>query len=123
MKKQIVEFVELIRESSIGQYYLWIDDQLTDPDTPERWTPDGFVGASSSAEAKKIVSEYGLPMLIDFDHDLGEGDTAISFINWMVYWALDNGIDWVPEYKIHSANPPGRANIASKMESWKQVIS
>ena len=104
------------------KYNLWIDDQAYDPETPERHAPEGWLVATSNAEAMKIVEENGLPNLIDFDHDLGmklnHPDEVTTFIKWMIEKHLDCK---VPDYRIHSANPAGRENIKSLMDSWRKV--
>ncbi len=79
--------------------------------------PEGFVLALSSDEAKKIVEDKGMPSLISFDHDLGDTDTTIVFLNWLIENYYDSDI---PDYIIHSANPVGAENIRSKMESWRK---
>ncbi len=96
---------------------LFIDDQWDDPEMPFRHPPAGFIPARSSAEAIRLVEENGLPTFISFDHDLGNDDSSMIFLNWLI----ENHYDAiVPDYQIHSANPPGRDNIRSKMSSWKR---
>lgn len=36
---------------------IWLDDQLDDPETPVRHTPDGWVGAKNSSEFKKFIED------------------------------------------------------------------
>lgn len=98
-------------------FRLWIDDQWDDPEMPFRHPPEGFIPAKSSKEAMLLVEEKGLPSFISFDHDLGGDDDAIVFITWMSnsYYSHE-----IPDYQVHSANPVGRANIISKMESWRK---
>lgn len=50
---------------------LWLDDDLGDPKKPERMVPPGFIGAKTSADAKSLVLEHGLPEYMDLDFDLG----------------------------------------------------
>jgi hypothetical protein len=105
------------------EWYLWIDDQLDDPETPVRWTPSGYFGAKSTAEAKKLVDEHGLPRRMDLDHDLGigkfgEADTVMEFLRWL----SERFPNHPPDYAIHSQNPIGVKNIISFMESWKKSL-
>lgn len=109
-------------EEKTKGWKLYLDDQIFDKETPNRWVLEGYIGASSSDEAKKLVEEKGLPIMIDFDHDLGGDDKATNFLNWLKYWALDRGLTEIPQYKIHSANPVGKNNLISLMESWRKVI-
>nr|DAJ25849.1 MAG TPA: hypothetical protein [Caudoviricetes sp.] len=92
-------------------YRLFIDD--------ERFpmTPDWFV-ARNSYQAIKALELYGVPREIAFDHDLGGQDTAINFINHLENKLIDNDLK-LPKgfkYTVHSQNPIGAMNIASKMD-------
>ncbi len=98
---------------------LWLDDQIYDPDAPLRHTPEGFIGARSSEEAKALVLKNGVPSFMSLDHDLGETDNVMVFLKWLVY---EYGCDTPPAYHVHSANPVGKANIISYMESWKKSL-
>lgn len=100
-----------------NDWKLWLDDQLDDPDCPNRFVPPGFVGAKSSEEAKNLVRKFGVPSFMDLDHDLGNEDSAMIFLHWLANCLVDK----IPEYKIHSMNPAGVLNISSFMESWKKI--
>jgi hypothetical protein len=78
--------------------------------------------ARSSAEAKDLIILKGMPLLISFDHDLGGDDTAMRFLSWLTreYW---DGVVSPPDFRIHSANPVGRLNILSFMQSWIRTAS
>lgn len=94
-------------------YRLFIDD--------ERFpiSPDWFI-ARTSSQAIKAVRMYGLPQEIAFDHDLGEDDTSIAFLHYLEYYMLDNELKFPKDfiYTVHSQNPVGAANIASKMDNF-----
>lgn len=96
---------------------LWLDDQWDEPEMPFRHPPKGFIPARSSSEAIRLTQENGLPSFISFDHDLGNQDDAMKYINWI---SNEFYSSTVPEYQIHSANMEGAKNIHSKMESWKK---
>ncbi|SRR5260221_11333171 len=98
---------------------LWLDDQLDDQNTPSRWIPVGYIGARNTYDAMILVKVKGLPEFINFDHDLGEDDTAMTFLNKLVE-LYPNGP--VPEYQIHSQNPVGSKNIVAFMYSWKKSL-
>jgi hypothetical protein len=91
----------------------------------------------------EIIREYGEPVVartvdecfdfttdkvvtfISFDHDLGlwpDGSAMESpqFLNVFLEAYLTAGTK-IPEYQIHSSNPPGRDSIRSKMETAKKV--
>lgn len=98
---------------------LWLDDQINDPYCPDRHTPKGYVGASSVQEAINYVNAFGVPEVMDLDHDLGEDVTVKDFLNYLV----DNYYDNPPVWFVHSANPIGRDYINSFMRSWLKSIS
>ena len=83
-------------------YKLFIDD-LRDPVTND-WKV-----ARSSAEAKDIVVEFGIPNEIAFGHDLGGDDTSIVFINWLINKMLDEDLKLPEGFEI------GVENIKSLM--------
>lgn len=74
--------------------------------------------ARSSEQAKEIIKRYGMPSFISFDHDLGGEDTSIVFLRWLTEHYFDLNI---PEYVVHSANPIGKDNLISIMNSWKKA--
>lgn len=106
-----------IERSVDDGWKLWLDDQLDDG-IDCRKTPEGYLGAKSSRQAYLLVLEFGMPTLIDFDHDLGGNDDALVFLK-MLYNA---GYEPTMLYKIHSANPIGAEKIKSYIESWKRAV-
>ncbi len=99
-------------------WQLHLDDQWDDPEVPFRRPDKDFVPAKSTGEAIVLIEGKGqLPSFISFDHDLGGDDNSIMLINWMInnYYSHK-----VPDYTVHSANPVGKENIISKMESWRK---
>ena len=111
-------------------YNLFIDDERV-PYNPSEW-----VVVRTSQEAIKYVEVHGMPQRLTLDHDLGMisalsdendktyivEDTVMIFLKWLsrTYW---DGEAAIPEYTVHSANPVGRNNIQSYMESWKRSVS
>lgn len=94
---------------------LYIDDERF-PKTNRDWTI-----ARSSIEAMMLLTEYGCPVYISFDHDLGGDDTSMIIVKWMVDRDLDSGGKFIPvdfEYNVHSANPVGTENIRSYLDSY-----
>lgn len=94
-------------------YKIWLDD-IRNPKT------DGWEIARSVDEAKKIVERKGLHELdyISFDHDLGENETAMSFVHWLIDLDMQmaNTERQLPKsfwFNVHSQNPVGTRNIES----------
>jgi hypothetical protein len=72
----------------------------------------------SSKEAIDWVDRNGIPDLISFDHDLGGDDTSMVFLKQLVE-KYPKGYTF--KYYIHSANPIGKLNIQSFIDSWKKA--
>lgn len=86
---------------------LWLDDQIDDPETPDRHTPPGHVGVKTALHACRILKNYKVTH-IDFDHDLGpglNGYTVACFIEKRAFLRLQSPLT----YAMHSANPVGRS--------------
>lgn len=100
----------------MNQIKIWLDDQINDPDCPNRHPPEGFVGIDNADDAIKLIME-GNVSYISFDHDLGynvkNGYDVASFIEELAFNKKIDKIDW----DIHSANTVGAANIEMAMIS------
>jgi hypothetical protein len=95
---------------------LFLDD-LRDPPPGREW-----VVCRSTEEALAAVAERGMPTFASLDHDLGGDDTAMVFLRRLAaeHW---DGISPPPESTVHSANPVGKMNIISFMDSWRRSSS
>ena len=102
----------------INIYKLFIDDERFPT------TPDWFV-ARTSEQSITAVKNYGFPKEIAFDHDLGNDDTAINFLNFLPNYFIDNDCKFPVgfKYSIHSQNPVGKENIDSKMKQLLKYFS
>lgn len=82
----------------------------------------GWQTCRSMAEARAMMEERGWPIVISFDHDLGNGEpTGMEFAKWLVELDLNTG--GMPAgfaYKVHSANPVGAMNIHQPMHGYLQ---
>lgn len=110
----------------MSSYRLFIDDDARKPGLEEwRYPPAGesdWKIATSTKEAKAIILQHGIPIFIDFDHDLGldefgNEDKALIFLKWLQD-AFPAAIDQILGYNIHSQNSEGAKNIRAFMESW-----
>jgi len=122
---------------------MFLDDIRTDDylgmvdwhNSPKNMTREEFVEiilgdeviitVRSNKEARAYVMEHGVPDVIFFDHDLGYNfatgftEDSVEFVNWLI--RRDYTENWIPEnfkYFVHSANPVGAANIASKIDGY-----
>lgn len=92
---------------------LFLDD-IRNPTEPD------FIVARSSDMAIKIC-KVEWPDFMSLDHDLGEGDTTMVFLYRLVNEVWDKKSN-PPDYFVHSANPVGKNNIISFIESWKKSM-
>lgn len=101
---------------------IWIDDQVDDPETPERHANEGFMPANSVEAAKSLVEKYGPPEFLELDHDLGIANGSPTTVMEFLKWLAERYPDSVPGYAVHSRNPAGVENIHSFMRSWKKSM-
>jgi hypothetical protein len=75
----------------------------------------------SYREAVGAVLYHGAPMLVSFDHDLGEDtETGYDFAKWLVEADLDGRIILLDNFTftVHSANPVGAENIQKLLDAY-----
>lgn len=86
---------------------LWIDDI--------RVAPEGWVWATTSADAIKMILSHSIEE-ISFDHDLGGEDTAYRVATLIEERAYQGKIPRMI-WHVHSANPVGERNIRMAMQN------
>lgn len=84
------------------------------------------------------ITEFGLPAVISFDHDLdaehytidfqdwsnhssndlGVSETGFDAAKWLINYCMDHKLA-LPECYVHSMNPVGRQNIKLLLEQFK----
>lgn len=83
-------------------------------DDPATWV----VCRSMEAACAAVLAAW--PCHVSLDHDLGDGvPTGQDFARWLVELDLDTG--GMPRgftFAVHSANPPGAANMRSLLEGY-----
>lgn len=99
-----------------ASWNLFLDD-LRDPPPGRDW-----VVCRSTEEALAAVAARGMPAFASLDHDLGGEDTVMVFLRRLAAERWD-GSSPPPESEVHSANPVGKMNIISFMESWRKSMS
>lgn len=130
------EASHLLRRKAKMTYNLWIDDmrdpedflfrsrdgEMAFPDFRRYLTigfgPNDFVWCKTAEKAIRYVKNFGPPKFLALDHDLGDHD-IFEFLNWFSKTYPKD----CPEFFAHSANPCGRDNINSFMNSWKKSLS
>ena len=110
---------------------LWLDD-IRDPiENDGEWLvfspisqPYSVTWVKSFENFVDYITRLGLPDAICFDHDLGGDEetsklekTGYDCAKWLVEYCMDNDLD-IPRYNIQSANPVGKENINSLLQSY-----
>ena len=136
-------------------YNLFLDDERDPekvswvrlPNMPPKYGDDfdaeepKWVVARDYTEFVRLITDYGLPVNISFDHDLSDAaymefDRARNFnvpikysnipektgydcAKWLVEYCRKNKLP-LPNYTIHSFNPIGAKNIKSILDSYSK---
>lgn len=88
---------------------LFVDDLRDPPD-------DSWQVARSTSEAVRMCQAIW-PSDLALDHDLGGDDRIMDFLK--ILQEMGEGRP-IPSWTVHSANPVGRKNIESFMNSWEK---
>ena len=105
----------VIRTNRGPEVKLYLDDKRDPPDE----IAGSHIVVRSYEEAVQLVKDFGFPEEVWFDHDLGTDKTGLDFAHFLIDLDLDTGA--MPgnfSYRIHSANPVGRANIAGLLDGY-----
>lgn len=123
-------------------YNLFLDDfRVLDDMIGPPWSNNEWVVVRSHDEFVDYITKNGLPKIVSFDHDLADEHydyyfehqkpidydevkekTGMHSVKWMCNYILDNDlIDQFPECHVHSANPQGKLNIESVINTFKKV--
>lgn len=98
---------------------LFLDDVREVRDVYPDDDPAGWMVCRSARTAQEAVSR-AWPDHVSFDHDLGDGvPTGMDFAKWLIELDLDTG--GMPAgftFRVHSANPPGAANIRGLLDGY-----
>ena len=99
-------------------YSLFIDDEREPPADGRDW-----VVARTCNEAIREVLARGVPAYSSWDHDLGEGPTAMDFAHWFAEHVMNENLplDGFAFY-VHSQNPIGARNIESFLRNLKRAV-
>jgi hypothetical protein len=99
----------------VDTWFLYLDDLRSPPEDGRE-----YVVARTPDEAMAYIRVRGLPAFMSLDHDLGPGLDTMQFLH-SLYREVPFPKNF-PEYDVHSANPVGRANIISFLESWRRSL-
>ena len=104
----------------VARVIYWVDD-LRDPKKflSDRSKNDTVMWLKSHEDFVRTVIRFGLPDVVWFDHDLGEGKNGKDCADFLVDYCLDGGKP-LPEYHSQSQNPVGRENIIKLLDSYNK---
>ena len=114
---------------------LFLDDERNPADVT--WAPLGLQHnyrdgdwkiARTLLEVSKLITEYGMPVAVSFDHDLGDKQpTGHDIAMHMVQLDMDRERDLFGDviefaedfvFFVHSKNPVGKANIIGYLNGY-----
>lgn len=108
-------------EKYMPKWVLFLDDERKVESTISQEMIDAlpydWYLAHTSTDAIELVKRLGVPHYMFLDHDLGGEDTAKKFLVWLCDNYYQEG---PPEWRIHSQNPVGVANLNSFLNAWKE---
>ena len=95
------------------EIYIYIDD-MRQPLIPDVL----WVKSYDEAIAALTTIPYTPSLIIDFDHDLGEGKTGYDVAKWLVEY------NYFGKFHIHSMNPVGANNIRQLLKhyGWTEIF-
>lgn len=101
------------------EIYIYIDD-MRQPLIPEAlWVKsyDEAIAALIDTTDLMDIDDF-ISLVVDFDHDLGEGKTGYDVAKWLI----DNS--YIGKFRIHSMNPVGANNIRQLLKhyGWTEVF-
>lgn len=101
---------------------LWLDDER-DPKKFAQFLPRNpgeITWVVNFAGFKAWITENDLPDWVCFDHDLGIGPTGKDCAQFLIEHCQRTN-QKLPRYRCHSANPIGKYEILSLLNSYKRT--
>lgn len=111
-------------------WYLFIDDErnpmdvfwMDGPAAALYFYEDWYI-ARNILEVRELLANFGMPIFISFDHDLGANEpTGYDIAKELVEFDLEPRYNLkFPEdfaYVVHSKNPVGKQNIVSYLDNY-----
>lgn len=106
-----MKFDEYYFKEENNNIRLWIDDLRN----PEKYNIKNVIWVKNYNDAIKQINT-GNVTWISFDHDLGEEKSGYDIAKHIEELVYNKKIP-MPEWQIHSANPPGKSSIEKAMKS------
>lgn len=97
---------------------LYLDDLRICPSNDDE---EQYSCVRNYLEFRNWIDFYGLPDVLDLDHDLGEGETGYDCLKLVIENLLDHPDKKVPKLRIHSGNSVGRENMRELWNCFLRV--
>lgn len=115
-----------------SQYNMLLDDERTEEmvfnlTKQPIYKELSWIIVRNYVEFISYIEIFGMPLIISFDHDLGENESGeiaksgLDCVKWLIDYCLDNNIEF-PAHVVHSANPVGKENIQGLIGSFKKYL-
>lgn len=123
-----------------NKYLLWLDDYRNpfidyEGRVPKNEEFDGIIWVLNYSEFTRYILYNGVPHVISFDHDLADEHydtskpiseyrekTGNDCLRWLIEYCMNNKI-LLPKIYFHTANPVGKENMQSVLNSYNKHIS
>ncbi len=93
--------------------YVWIDDIRDKPQV--NYVSITCRDYASAIDLIDYFTSRGVYLMLDFDHDLGEGKTGYDIAKYIVENQIPTDLI---RYHIHSSNPVGAMNIRQLLDHY-----
>lgn len=101
------------------EIYIYIDDMRQPLIPGALWVKsyDEAIAALIDTTDLMDIDDF-ISLVVDFDHDLGEGKTGYDVAKWLI----DNS--YIGKFRIHSMNPVGANNIRQLLKhyGWTEIF-
>ena len=100
----------------MADWALFLDDERYPLNDARNWHI-----ARNLNEAFDLMDDYGIPIHMSLDHDLGEGQrTGMDFVNLFIEDMIEQDLEFPPGFSfyVHSQNPVGAENMRSKLSAF-----
>lgn len=101
------------------EIYIYIDD-MRQPLIPDAlWVKSYDEAIATLIDTTDLMDiDDFISLVVDFDHDLGEGKTGYDIAKWLV----EN--NYIGKFRIHSMNPVGANNIRRLLKhyGWTEIF-
>lgn len=101
--------------SNNSDYAIFLDDERFPPYYSRFFDGHSPIIIRSHQELMKCIQDYGMPILISLDHDLGTEKTGLDCLKDLIIFCARHNKPF-PEFQVHSMNPIGAKALLDYIE-------